>query len=180
MTAAVSVPRLHALTIYTRPLRLKWQVDPAWRKPTGQRSRRSITATATSRTVQRRNDRQGHRFIVETCDLRSVRSIRASAHLHYRDRAIAYCDREIIHQPKRLRRIYPKEATSENHVRDKTCVGLLVLAQTYSSTEEALCRRRSALSGQGVVSHDHYRASGTRSATAAESIRNTNQNVRTP
>ena len=60
------------------------------------------------------------------------------------------------------------------------CVGPLVLAQMFSSTEEALRCRRSALSGQGVVSHDHYRESGTRSATAVESIRNTYQNVRTP
>jgi hypothetical protein len=65
---------------------------------------------------------------------------------------------------------FAKEVTSETTFEIRPdCVGLLVLAQTYSSTEEALCRRRSAVSGQGVVSHDHYRVQqGTRSAAATE------------
>jgi len=119
---------------------------------------------------------QGHRFIVETEDLRSVRSFRASACLPIESSDSPWATRDNSSTP-RLRRIVKggdfQKTTFEMR---PDCVGPLVLAQTYSSTEEALCRRRSALSGQGVVSHDHYRVPhGTRSATAAESIRNTYQ-----
>ena len=62
-----------------------------------------------SRTVQCRNDRQGHRFVVEVTDLRSSRSIRACAHLPIDVERFAFGDaRQFInpaapsHDPKEV------------------------------------------------------------------------------
>jgi hypothetical protein len=167
--------RLQPRTIYTRPLRLKWQADPAWRKPTGQRSRRSITATATS----------------EPCNVAmTVEVVGSSSRVRIFDSFVQIGHSplfatEIEGSPTAITRSFinpaapphhPKEVTLGNHVRRTTdCPGQLVLAQTASSTEEPCVAECRHCSGQGVVSHDHDRASGTRSATVVELIRNTNR-----
>ncbi len=155
-------------TVYTRPPRLKWQqVDPTWRKQTGQRCRRSITAPATPRTVQCRNDPRGIGSSSRTW-------IGRSSHLSIRAYARFPIEVEASRKATTRPFINPRgfAASSKGGSFRKPCsksdlMGPLVLAQTYSSTEEALCRRRLAYSGQGVVSHDHYSENGTRSATAA-------------